>query len=47
MLYLLGEGQFGTVTEGKLRTACKQKKIHDRQIAIKMLKSKRIFIKKI
>ncbi|XP_065835340.1 fibroblast growth factor receptor 1-like [Oscarella lobularis] len=35
----LGEGQFGTVTEGKLRTACKQKKIHDRQIAIKMLKN--------
>ncbi|XP_065846103.1 fibroblast growth factor receptor 3-like isoform X2 [Oscarella lobularis] len=34
---LLGEGQFGTVTEGQLRTASKQGEIYDKRIAIKML----------
>ena len=32
-----GEGQFGTVTEGQLRTASKQGEIYDKRIAIKML----------
>ena len=42
---ILGEGQFGTVAEGKLRTRCNKGIIYDRRIAIKMLKSKRMRLK--
>ncbi|XP_065832656.1 fibroblast growth factor receptor 1-like isoform X2 [Oscarella lobularis] len=36
----LGEGQFGTVTEGKLRTTSQQGEIYDKRIAIKMLRDR-------
>ncbi|XP_065845930.1 fibroblast growth factor receptor 3-like isoform X2 [Oscarella lobularis] len=34
----LGEGQFGTVAEGKLRYASEERKIYDKRIALKMLR---------
>ncbi|XP_065841791.1 fibroblast growth factor receptor 3-like [Oscarella lobularis] len=36
----LGEGQFGTVAEGTLRSMTKQGEVYDRRIAIKMLRDR-------